>query len=104
LPTEGYSRSEHRIGRFVVSARLLHYLEERILLWPGQSPQEGQGMLDLLAKFWRDDRGFVPATEWMLVTSILTLGTIAAMWSIHTIDDRSDDSPVALIYSGLSQE
>lgn len=29
--------------------------------------------------FCRDERGYVPATEWMLAATILTLGSIAAL-------------------------
>lgn len=61
-------------------------------------------MFNLLAKFWRDERGYVPATEWMLVASILTLGTIAAVWTSHHSDDPADDRPPALMCSGLGQE
>jgi Flp pilus assembly pilin Flp len=32
-----------------------------------------------LQKFWRDERGYVPVTEWMLVASLLTLGIIATL-------------------------
>jgi len=38
----------------------------------------------LLGEFWRDDRGYVPAMEWILVASILTLGVIAARVVIQT--------------------
>jgi hypothetical protein len=38
----------------------------------------------LLSDFWRDDRGYVPAMEWILVASILTLGAIAAQVVIRT--------------------
>lgn len=54
-------------------------------------------MFKRMAMFWRDERGFVPATEWMLVASILTLGTIAAMLSSHPTEEPDDDSPPALV-------
>jgi Flp pilus assembly pilin Flp len=41
-------------------------------------------MWNFLEEFWRDDRGCVPAMEWMLVASILTLGVIAAQLVVHT--------------------
>jgi hypothetical protein len=41
-------------------------------------------MRKLLRDLWRDDRGYVPVMEWMLVASILTLGAIAAQLVIHT--------------------
>lgn len=47
----------------------------------------------LLEKFWRDERGYVPATEWMLAASILTLGSIAALLALR----YADDSPAARI-------
>lgn len=40
-------------------------------------------MRRMLGAFWRDDRGYVPAMEWMLVASILTLGYVAALLAIH---------------------
>lgn len=40
-------------------------------------------MRKLLSNFCRDQRGYVAATEWMLVVSILTLGSLAALWSMH---------------------
>jgi hypothetical protein len=40
-------------------------------------------MPKLLREFWRDDRGYVPVTEWMLVASILTLGAIAVQLAMH---------------------
>lgn len=36
-----------------------------------------------LKRFWRDERGYVPAMEWMLVASILTLGVIAAQMIMY---------------------
>jgi hypothetical protein len=45
---------------------------------------EEQQMGKLLSEFWRDDRGYVPAMEWILVASILTLGAIAAQVVIRT--------------------
>jgi hypothetical protein len=44
---------------------------------------EGQPMRRFLRKLWRDDRGYVPVMEWMLVASILTLGVIAAQLAVH---------------------
>jgi hypothetical protein len=41
-------------------------------------------MRKLLQHLWRDDRGYVPVMEWMLVASILTLGVIAAQVAMHT--------------------
>ncbi len=38
----------------------------------------------VLGEFWRDERGYVPAMEWMLVASILTLGAIAAQVIMQT--------------------
>jgi hypothetical protein len=61
-------------------------------------------MLKLLAKFLQDDRGCVPATEWMLVASILTLGTIGLLLTMHYTEDRPDDSLVTLIFTGLTQK
>ncbi len=48
-------------------------------------------------KFWGDERGSVPATEWMLVASILTLGVVAATLFWHGNDERVEDEPPALI-------
>ncbi len=45
---------------------------------------EEQQMGKLLGEFWRDDRGCVPAMEWILVASILTLGAIAVQVIIQT--------------------
>jgi hypothetical protein len=61
-------------------------------------------MLKLLARFWRDDRGCVPATEWMLVASILTLGTIGVLLATHYAEPDPDGSLAVLIYSGLIQK
>lgn len=36
-------------------------------------------MWNLFEEFWRDERGFVPVTEWMLVASLLTLGVLATL-------------------------
>jgi hypothetical protein len=36
-------------------------------------------MFNFLGRFWRDDRGCVEATGWMLVASILTLSVVAGM-------------------------
>lgn len=44
-------------------------------------------MWELFEKFWRDERGYVAATEWMLAASILTLGTLAAFLALHYFDD-----------------
>ena len=40
-------------------------------------------MRNFLRTFWRDDRGCVAATEWMLVASILTLSAIASVAALH---------------------
>ncbi len=40
-------------------------------------------MQKLLGDFWREERGCVPAMEWMLVASILTLGALAALLAMH---------------------
>jgi hypothetical protein len=56
-------------------------------------------MLKLLANFLWDDRGCVPATEWMLVASILTLGTIGVFLTMHYTEDRPDDNLAMLISS-----
>jgi hypothetical protein len=61
-------------------------------------------MFKQMAKFLRDERGYVPATEWMLVATILTLGTLAAVWTIERSEDRADDAPPALMCSGSIQE
>jgi hypothetical protein len=61
-------------------------------------------MLNLLAQLWRDDRGCVPATEWMLVASILTLGTIGVFLTMHYSDNTHDNSLAMLIYSALIQK
>lgn len=36
-------------------------------------------MCKRLQKFWQDERGYVPVTEWMFVASLLTLGIIATL-------------------------
>lgn len=36
-----------------------------------------------LRQFCRDERGYVAATEWMLMASILTLGSIAALFAMQ---------------------
>jgi hypothetical protein len=40
-------------------------------------------MFKLLGQLWRDDRGCVEATEWMLVASILTLSALAGMAALY---------------------
>jgi hypothetical protein len=51
----------------------------------------------LLGNFWRDERGCVPAKEWIFVASILTLGTIAGMLALQYFEDSGEDaSPAAL--------
>lgn len=50
--------------------------------------------------FWRDERGYMPATEWMLAATILTLGSLAALLAMHNADDPSADCPAALVHSG----
>jgi hypothetical protein len=54
-------------------------------------------MRTLWAKFWRDDSGCIPATEWMLVASILTMGLLMATLALHHADERSEDEPAAWI-------
>jgi Flp pilus assembly pilin Flp len=63
-------------------------------------PKGDQRMLKQLANFLRDDRGCVPATEWMLVASILTLGTIGVLMTLHYAEDCPDDS-LAMLLSSL---
>lgn len=48
-----------------------------------RSPEEDHGMFNVLGRFWRDDRGCVEATGWMLVASILTLSAIAGMTALY---------------------
>lgn len=50
-----------------------------------------------LLKLWRDDSGCVPATEWMLVATILTLGLLAATLALHHADELANDEPPALV-------
>jgi Flp pilus assembly pilin Flp len=66
--------------------------------------EEDQQMSKLLAQLWRDERGCVPATEWMLVASILTLGTIGVLLTMHYSENGPDNSFAMLIYSGLLQK
>lgn len=40
-------------------------------------------MRQLFTSFWRDERGCAPATEWMLVASILTLSAFAGLAALH---------------------
>jgi hypothetical protein len=67
-------------------------------------PKEDPQMLKLLAQLWRDDRGSVPATEWMLIASILTLATIGVLLTMRYSENGPDESLVMLIYSGLIQK
>ncbi len=41
-------------------------------------------MRKFLRTLWRDDRGYVPVMEWMLVASILTLGAFVTLLVLHT--------------------
>ena len=41
--------------------------------------REDEPMPKLMQNFWHDERGYVLATEWMLVASLLTLGIIATL-------------------------
>ncbi len=54
----------------------------------------------LFAKFWRDERGYVPASEWMLAATILTLGSIAALLALRNSGDRPADCPAVVVQSG----
>ncbi len=36
-----------------------------------------------LKTFWRDERGCLPAMEWVFVASILTLGAIAGLLALQ---------------------
>ncbi len=40
-------------------------------------------MRKILGRFWRNERGCVPATEWMIVASLLTLGSIAGLLAMQ---------------------
>ncbi|HTU91720.1 MAG TPA: hypothetical protein VMF69_16675 [Gemmataceae bacterium] len=40
-------------------------------------------MRKLLRKFWCDERGYMPVTEWMLVASILSLGSLAVLLALY---------------------
>lgn len=53
-----------------------------------------------IEKFWRDERGYVPATEWMLAATILTLGSLAALLALHDAGDPSAGCPAARVQSG----
>jgi hypothetical protein len=44
-------------------------------------------MWKLLCEFQRDERGCVPAMEWVLVASILTLGVMAAMLAMQHAEE-----------------
>jgi hypothetical protein len=59
-------------------ARLLHSLKQKRENHRFNR-SEDQPMGKLLGSFWRDDRGYVPVMEWMLVASILSLGAYAAL-------------------------
>lgn len=52
-------------------------------------------MRNLWAKFWRDDRGCMAATEWMVVASILTLGLLLATLALHQADERGEEEPAS---------
>ena len=54
-------------------------------------------MRKFLGELWHDDSGCVPAMEWMLVATILTLGVVVGTLAMHYADERADDEPVALI-------
>jgi hypothetical protein len=55
-------------------------------------------MRKLLGDFWRDDRGCVPAMEWVFVASILTLGTVAGLLFVqHSRDADLPERPPALM-------
>jgi hypothetical protein len=53
-------------------------------------------MRTLLRKLWRDDRGYVLAIEWIYVSSILTLGAIAAMLAVQHCEEDTPSWPAAL--------
>jgi hypothetical protein len=54
-------------------------------------------MRKLLRKLWRDDRGYVLAMEWIYVSSILTLGTVAALVAFQHVEEEDTPSwPAAL--------
>ena len=54
-------------------------------------------MRKLLCDLWRDESGCVPAMEWMLVASILTLGIVVGALALHQADERDDEEPAALV-------
>lgn len=43
-------------------------------------------MRKILENFWRDQRGCVPATDWMIVASLLTLGSLAGLLAMQYAD------------------
>lgn len=54
-------------------------------------------MRTFLGKLWREEGGCVPATEWMLVASILTLGAIAGLVALHHPGDPVADWSAVLM-------
>lgn len=54
-------------------------------------------MRKLMCELWRDESGCVPAMEWMLVASILTLGIVVGTLVMHHADERDDDDTSALV-------
>ena len=54
-------------------------------------------MRKLLCDLWRDENGCVPAMEWMMVASILTLGIVVSALALHHADERDDEEPAALV-------
>jgi Flp pilus assembly pilin Flp len=53
-------------------------------------------MRKLLAKLWRDDRGCVLAMEWIFVATLLSLATLAALYTLQADTDSADDVTAAL--------
>lgn len=54
-------------------------------------------MSELWRRFWKDESGSIPATEWMIVASILTLAVLVATLSMHHEEANDDYAPPAMI-------
>jgi Flp pilus assembly pilin Flp len=53
-------------------------------------------MRKYLSKFWRDERGYVLAMEWIFVASLLSLGALAGMMALHHAGEERADWTITL--------
>ena len=48
-------------------------------------------MRSFLRKFVGDERGYLPASEWALVASLLTLGTVLGLLALFNVWERETE-------------